>query len=178
LVDNWVTLDQEPERLQINVRLSGAHAVATTSPNNTPNWVSNGIRTMGVDTDGNQLPYLDKVSLTLAESLEVANLRAMAGELDLQTRHMDLQKLPGVPRNPRRAITRSPRSQAGRRRRAFSLTCRCGGSELPSGSRARIFAARYPMGIDRRISTKHSFSAPGTLGSVAISDDRPTSWPR
>jgi peptide/nickel transport system substrate-binding protein len=47
-----------------------------------------------VDTEGNQLPYIDNVVLTLAESLEVVNLRAMAGEYDMQERHIDLQKLP------------------------------------------------------------------------------------
>ena len=47
-----------------------------------------------VDTAGNQLPYFDKVQFTLAENLEVINLRAMAGEYDEQERHIDLGKLP------------------------------------------------------------------------------------
>ena len=48
----------------------------------------------GVDTAGNQLPYIDSIVLTLAEDLEVLNLRAIAGEYDMQSRHIDLQKLP------------------------------------------------------------------------------------
>jgi peptide/nickel transport system substrate-binding protein len=47
-----------------------------------------------VDTDGNQLPYIDKIQLTLAENLEVLNLRAVAGEYDMQERHLDIGKLP------------------------------------------------------------------------------------
>jgi peptide/nickel transport system substrate-binding protein len=47
-----------------------------------------------VDTAGNQLPYIDKIVMTLAENLEVLNLRAIAGEYDKQARHIDLQKLP------------------------------------------------------------------------------------
>src|SRR5262249_57924017 len=47
-----------------------------------------------VDTAGNQLPYIDRVVLTLAENLEVLNLRAIAGEDDWQQRHLDLGKLP------------------------------------------------------------------------------------
>ena len=47
-----------------------------------------------VDTDGNQLPYIDKVQLTLAENPEVINLRAIAGEYDSQARHIDISKLP------------------------------------------------------------------------------------
>jgi peptide/nickel transport system substrate-binding protein len=47
-----------------------------------------------VDTEGNQLPYIDRVVLTLAEDLEILNLRAIAGEYDLQARHIDIGKLP------------------------------------------------------------------------------------
>ena len=47
-----------------------------------------------VDTSGNQLPYIDSVRMGLAESLEVLNLRAVAGEYDVQERHVDIQKLP------------------------------------------------------------------------------------
>lgn len=47
-----------------------------------------------VDTEGNQLPYLDKIVLTLAENLEVLNLKAIAGEYDMQARHIDVSKLP------------------------------------------------------------------------------------
>jgi peptide/nickel transport system substrate-binding protein len=52
-----------------------------------------------VDTEGNQLPYIDKITWTLAENLEVANLRAIAGEYDLQVRHMDIAKLPAFKEN-------------------------------------------------------------------------------
>ena len=47
-----------------------------------------------MDEAGNQLPYMDKVQMTLGEDLEVLNLRAISGEFDQQARHMDLQKLP------------------------------------------------------------------------------------
>jgi peptide/nickel transport system substrate-binding protein len=55
-----------------------------------------------VDTAGNQLPYLDGVVMTLAENLEVLNLRAMAGEYDLQERHIDIGKLPVILENQQR----------------------------------------------------------------------------
>jgi peptide/nickel transport system substrate-binding protein len=55
-----------------------------------------------VDTDGNQLPYIDKIQFTLAENLEVANLRAIAGEFDLQVRHMDIAKLPAFKENEKK----------------------------------------------------------------------------
>lgn len=55
-----------------------------------------------VDTEGNQLPYIDRVVMTLAENLEVLNLRAMAGEYDLQERHIDIGKLPVLLENQTR----------------------------------------------------------------------------
>ena len=47
-----------------------------------------------VDADGNQLPYIDRLHFTLVEDNEAANLLAIAGQIDMQTRHMDLSKFP------------------------------------------------------------------------------------
>ena len=51
------------------------------------------------DTAGNQLPYIDNIQFTLAEDLEVVNLRAIAGEYDWQARHIQLAKLPVLLQN-------------------------------------------------------------------------------
>jgi peptide/nickel transport system substrate-binding protein len=45
---------------------------------------------------------MDRVVMTLAENLEVLNLRAMAGEYDLQERHIDIGKLPVLLENQQR----------------------------------------------------------------------------
>ena len=47
-----------------------------------------------VDAEGNQLPYLDKIVLSLAEDVEVLGLRVVAGEFDIQGRHVKPDKLP------------------------------------------------------------------------------------
>lgn len=52
-----------------------------------------------VDTEGNQLPYLDAISLELVEELEVLNLRAIAGNYTVQGRHIDFAKLPVIREN-------------------------------------------------------------------------------
>jgi len=68
---------------------------ASVTPINTPTWtLERNPYSVFVDTAGNQLPYIDRVVLTLAENLEVVNLRAIAGEYDFQQRHLDLGKLP------------------------------------------------------------------------------------
>ena len=93
-VDNWVNLFQAQERLGAQ---SGAAVLTpwkTITPINTPTWMLERNPYLCVDTDGNQLPYIDKVMMTLAENLEVLNLRAIAGEYDFQARHIDIGKLP------------------------------------------------------------------------------------
>jgi peptide/nickel transport system substrate-binding protein len=52
-----------------------------------------------VDTAGNQLPYIDRVVFTLAESATVVTFRAIAGELDNQERHTLLSELPAIIEN-------------------------------------------------------------------------------
>ncbi|MCC6456678.1 MAG: ABC transporter substrate-binding protein [Caldilineaceae bacterium] len=52
-----------------------------------------------VDTEGNQLPYFDGISLELVEELEVLNLRAIAGNYTIQGRHIDFSKLPVIREN-------------------------------------------------------------------------------
>lgn len=52
-----------------------------------------------VDTEGNQLPYFDAISLELVEELEVLNLRAIAGNYTIQGRHIDFSKLPVIREN-------------------------------------------------------------------------------
>src|SRR5207302_5115930 len=94
-LENWILLLKLKNSYQLNPECPVMTPWRTVSPNNTQNWVlERNPYFWCVDTDGNQLPYIDRVSLSLAENLEVANLRAIAGEYDLQTRHLDVAKLP------------------------------------------------------------------------------------
>jgi peptide/nickel transport system substrate-binding protein len=65
------------------------------TPINNPTWVmERNPYFYEVDTAGNQLPYIDRLQMTLAENLEVLNLRAIGGQYDLQERHTAMAKLP------------------------------------------------------------------------------------
>ena len=55
-----------------------------------------------VDTEGHQLPYIDRVQLNLVETPDAVNLRALAGEFDYQERFIDLSKLPVLLENQER----------------------------------------------------------------------------
>ncbi len=93
--DNWVSLIKMKYSWALNPDLPVMTPWVTVSPINTPTWVlERNPYFWAVDTEGNQLPYIDKITMTLAENAEVANLRAIAGEYDIQERHMHLAKLP------------------------------------------------------------------------------------
>jgi peptide/nickel transport system substrate-binding protein len=93
--DNWVSLFKFKNDWALNPELPVLSPWKTVTPINTPTWVlERNPYSIWVDTAGNQLPYIDRVVLSLAENLEVLNLRAIAGEYDFQARHLDLGKLP------------------------------------------------------------------------------------
>ena len=93
--DNWVNLFKAKNSWALNPDLPVVTPWKTTTPNNTPTWtLERNPYFFWVDTEGNQLPYIDKIQMNLAENLEVLNLRAIAGEYDKQARHIDLVKLP------------------------------------------------------------------------------------
>ncbi len=95
--DNWVAYLHFLKDWTLNPELPVLGPFRTVQPINNPNWVmERNPYYWAVDTEGNQLPYLDGVVMTLAEDLEVLNLRAIAGEYDLQERHVDLGKLPVI----------------------------------------------------------------------------------
>src|SRR3989442_103981 len=93
--DSWVRMFLAKNDWALNPDLPVLSPWKTATPINTPTWtLERNPYSVFVDTAGNQLPYIDKVVLTLAENLEVLNLRAIAGEYDYASRHVDLGKLP------------------------------------------------------------------------------------
>jgi len=93
--DGWVSHIKSKWDWRLTPELPVLAPWKTVSPINTPTWgLERNPYYYGVDTAGNQLPYLDRISMGLAENLEVLNLRAIAGQYDLQGRHTNLAKLP------------------------------------------------------------------------------------
>src|SRR5213594_2165250 len=93
--DSWVRQFLFKNDWALNPELPVLTPWKTATPSNTATWtLERNPYSVFVDTEGNQLPYIDRVVLTLAENLEVINLRAIAGEYDFQQRHLDLGKLP------------------------------------------------------------------------------------
>jgi peptide/nickel transport system substrate-binding protein len=93
--DNWAQVFKIKSDWRLNPDVPTISAWRMVQPINGQTWVlERNAYFWAVDTAGNQLPYLDKVQLTLAENPEVINLRAIAGEYDYMERFIDLAKLP------------------------------------------------------------------------------------
>jgi ABC-type transport system substrate-binding protein len=102
--DNWASYFKDRNDTSRNIDCPTTAPWKYTTPVTGPSTVQErNPYFFAVDTDGNQLPYIDKITWTLAENLEVANLRAIAGEYDLQVRHMDIAKLPAFKENEKKA---------------------------------------------------------------------------
>lgn len=52
-----------------------------------------------VDTEGNQLPYIDRWQVEIAQNLEVFNLKAMSGEVSIAGLNLKLANLPVLKQN-------------------------------------------------------------------------------
>ena len=95
--ENWVQMLHFKKDWSLNTEVPTLGPWKTVQTINNPIWLlERNPYYYAVDTAGNQLPYLDKVQLTLGENLEVINLRAMAGDYDEQERHIDISKLPVI----------------------------------------------------------------------------------
>jgi peptide/nickel transport system substrate-binding protein len=98
--ESWVRMFHVKKDWELNSELPTLGPWKTVSPINTPTWsMERNPYYYAVDTAGNQLPYIDRIVMSLAENIEVVNLKAMAGEYDMQERHIDLQKLPVILEN-------------------------------------------------------------------------------
>lgn len=67
-----------------------------------------------VDSEGNQLPYIGKVTMTTVENLEVISLRVSSGEFDVQDRHLSVGNLPVLLENQQRGgytVHRAPNTE-------------------------------------------------------------------
>ncbi len=98
--ENWVRMIHVKKDWSLNPELPTLGPWKMVRPINTPTFVlERNPYYWAVDAAGNQLPYIDRIVLTLAEDSEVVNLRAIAGNYDMQERHITLSKLPVILEN-------------------------------------------------------------------------------
>lgn len=98
--NSWVDLFKFKNNVEQNLECPTTAPFKVTNPINTTQLMAErNPYFFAVDNEGNQLPYIDKVIWTQADNLETVNLRAIAGEYDLQIRHILLDKVPVLKQN-------------------------------------------------------------------------------
>lgn len=151
--DNWVDFFKFKNNCELNVDCPTTAMWKTTKPMNTPQWfLERNPYYFAVDTAGNQLPYMDSVQLDLAENLETVNLRAIAGQYDLQVRHIDIQKIPVLKQNEAKGNYQVHlwRWQHGTDAGLFVNQNYTGGDEeIRNWLRNKDFRVALSLGIDR-----------------------------
>jgi peptide/nickel transport system substrate-binding protein len=168
--ETWVTLFKNRNDACRNPDLPVVTPWKTVSPITTPTWVlERNPYSVWVDTDGNQLPYIDRIRMTLGENLEVINLRAVAGEYDSQARHIDISKLPVLLENQKKGGYRvylDPSDQGA----DVGLFCNQSFDKDPEIARwlgTREFRIALSHGIDRRQINETFVLGLGQTGSAA-----------
>ena len=172
--DNWVSLLKNRYSWALNNEVPVMTPWKTVSPINTPTWsMERNPYFWAVDNKGNQLPYIDKITLTLAENTEVANLRAIAGEYDIQERHMHLAKLPVFLENAKKGnytVHLDPGFNGS------DVAIHIGNAyeadpEISKLLKNKDFRHALALGIDRDQLNEAFWLGAGTAGSVAPSPD-------
>ena len=171
--DNWVALFKFKNDWALNPELPVLSPWKTVTPINNPTWVlERNPYSIWVDTAGNQLPYIDRVVLTLAENLEVLNLRAMAGELDFQARHLDLGKVPVFLENQQRGgykLYLDPGDYGGDMIIKFNLSYEAD-PEIAKWMNTADFRRALSLGIDRDQINETFWLGTGTPSTVVPAD--------
>jgi peptide/nickel transport system substrate-binding protein len=171
--DSWVRMFLFKNDWALNPELPVVTPWKTVTPSNTATWtLERNPYSVFVDTDGNQLPYIDRVVLTLAENLEVINLRAIAGEYDFQQRHLDLGKVPVFIENQQRGSYKlhlDPGDYGGDMIIKFNLSYEAD-PEIAKWMNTADFRRALSLGIDRDQINETFWLGTGTPSSVVPAD--------
>jgi len=176
--DGWVSYIRNRWDWRLNPELPVLTPWKTVTPINTPTWVlERNPYYMGVDSAGNQLPYIDRISMTLAENLEVLNLRAIAGQYDLQERHTALAKLPVFLENRAKVgyDVRLDPALNGSDATLQTNQAYDADPEIAKWLHTTDFRRALSMGIDRDQLNETFWVGVGTPGSVAPAESLPYS---
>jgi peptide/nickel transport system substrate-binding protein len=172
--DSWKSNLRFRTNWTLNTELPVLGPWKTVSPINTPTWaMERNPYYWAVDTAGNQLPYIDRIVMGLAENLEVVNLRCIAGEYDLQERHVGLSKLPVYIENQKKGnyTIHLDTSQSGCDTALLVNTAYDADPEVAKWLANRDFRRAMSLGIDRNQLNEAFWLGMGTPGSAAPAEE-------
>jgi peptide/nickel transport system substrate-binding protein len=174
--DNWVLFFKFKNNWRLNTELPVMCPWKTTAPINTTTWVmERNPFYWAVDTAGNQLPYIDKISMSNAESIEVVGLRGIAGQIDYQARNMELTKLPVFLQNQKQGdytVHLDP-GLVGTDGAFYFNQSYDGDAEITKWITNKDFRNAFSLGIDRAQMNEAFWLGLGTPGSPIPEDTSP-----
>jgi peptide/nickel transport system substrate-binding protein len=172
--DNWVNLIKSQNDATANEDLPVTTIWKTVVPMTKPTFVvERNPYYFAIDTAGNQLPYIDRVVMSLAEDLQVLNLRAVAGEYDFQARHITVGTLPVFLQNAdkRNYTMQVDPMQVGSDHGLWFNQDYQEDPEIGKWLRNRDFRRAIGLAIDRDELNETFFLGIGVPGSMAPSAD-------
>jgi peptide/nickel transport system substrate-binding protein len=171
--ENWGQMFKIKSDWRLNPDVPTISAWRMVQPINSQTWLlERNAYFWTVDTTGNQLPYLDKVQLTLAENPEVINLRAIAGEYDYMERFIDIAKLPVFLENAARGkykVHLDPGFNGSDSELKFNFAYRLD-PEIQKWFANREFRRALALGIDRDQINEAFFLGLGVPGTPIPAD--------
>ena len=176
--DGWMSLIKSRWDWRLNPELPVLTPWKTVSPINTPTWaLERNPYYYAVDSDGNQLPYIDRITMGLAENLEVVNLRAIAGQYDFMERHTSLNKLPVFLENRTKGnydVHLDPQMNGSDAALQTNQSYEAD-PEIAKWLLSRDFRRALSLGIDREQLNEAFWLGTGVPGSVAPAESSPES---
>ena len=127
-----------------------------------------------VDNEGNQLPYISKITMGNVENLEVLGLRAAAGDYDFQDRHLGVKNLPVLVENEKKGgytLHRAPSKEVDcgiRINLAYDAD-----PELGELIRTVDFRRALALGVDRAEINESFFLGTSVPSATMAADDSP-----
>jgi peptide/nickel transport system substrate-binding protein len=134
-----------------------------------------------VDSQGNQLPYIGKVTMRETGSQEVLNLRAVAGEYDFQDRGLPLSSLPVLLKNQQRSNYKIYRAPGTRMDFMLRINLAYAKDQVLGDLLRNVdFRRALSLGIDRNQHNQTYFLGTCIPTATMVADDNPyypgTEW--
>lgn len=172
---NWSLYLLNRNDFSLNPDLPSVSPWVVTRPiNNSPWTFEANPYSIWVDTEGNQLPYIPKITMQDAGNKEVIALRAVAGEYDFQDRNLQVASLPVLLKNQKRSnytVHRAPM-----RIQDFLLRLNLAyDKDKVIGDLVRNvdFRRALSLGIDRNQINQTFFLGTAVATSAMVADDSP-----
>lgn len=167
--DSWVSYFKNRNSWHLNPDLPVISPWKTVLPPTGSVWaLVRNPYSVWVDTAGNQLPYIDRIEMTLTQDLDVLILRAMSGGIDYQSRNILLDKLPLLIQNQAKGnyqIHLDPGEYGADMALFFNMSFDAD-PEIAKWFNTADFRRALSLGIDRHQANEAFWLGTGTPGSV------------